>query len=194
MKSFISLSLALFVLFFSNLQAQTKTEEERTVKNPDGTTTTVKSTVVSKSEHITERNNMININVIKVVFFYNLTYYQKVSPDITLGAGVEIPTFPGVSGFGINTEMRFHTSGKGMRGFYIAPNFAFTKTNGSGYAASAGSTSVGILLGWQWLPGDDFSIGFAFGVDKYLDTNPSDVAFYDSGTLPALRLEVGYAW
>ena len=55
---------------------------------------------------------------------------------------------------------------------------------------------MGALIGWQWFPGDDFAIGLGIGADYYtgsVDENGSDFGNY-SGTVPAVRFDIGYAW
>jgi hypothetical protein len=62
-----------------------------------------------------------------------------------------------------------------------------------------GSTSpfsFGVLVGWQWFPGDQFAIGFGIGLDYYIGTIEEDNGDLErySGSVPALRFDIGYPW
>lgn len=199
------------LLSASVLQAQTKTEETRTVTDSSGNSSTTKVVILSKSRDITPLDHIITINPLKFFLFYNLSYYHRLSPIAVGGVGFQIPTLSGMKGFGINAEVRFHPSARAPRGFYLAPNVSYnslstdhtvtewddqskkyvTKT----IEATASAVTVGALLGWQWFPGDDFAIGLGIGVDYYLLSADNKDAFlsYD-GVAPALRFDIGYAW
>lgn len=186
---------------------QTKTIEKRVeVDSATGQVKTVSSEVVSTTEDITPRNHMLVINPLKFFWMYNLSYYQKLSQSAVIGGGLQMPVFEGLGGFGANAEVRFHPSAKAMRGFYVAPNVSYTILSFDSYTydgqnshyeeMSIGAVSVGVLVGWQWFPGDDFAMGLGIGVDQYFltdKTTNSSASTYD-GTLPALRFDLGYAW
>jgi hypothetical protein len=175
--------------------AQIRTEETRKTVDPaKGDTVVTQSVIISRSEDITPRKNILLINPLKFFIFYNLSYMHRVSTDVVVGGGLQTPTIGGIDGWGINAELRIHPSSKAPRGFYIAPNFSYN-------SLSIGSTtatpmSLGILLGWQWFPGDEFAMGLGIGIDHYWgsasDKN-SDFGRYD-GNAPALRFDIGYAW
>ncbi len=168
--------------------AQVKTEATRTTTDSTGKSTTVTEVIISKSEDVTPRNNMIVINPLKFFLFYNLSYFRKISETMAFGGGFQFPTIKGVEGFGVNLEIRYYPKGKTLRGFYVAPNASYNS-----FGSSVHSTSIGILLGWQWFPGDDFAIGLGLGVDQYFITDKNYSSHYD-GTFPAVRFDVGYAW
>lgn len=65
------------------------------------------------------------VSPLKIFLFYNLSYFRRLSSNVVVGGGAQIPTLAGLIGFGVNAEMRFHPSGKAMRGFYIAPNVSY---------------------------------------------------------------------
>jgi hypothetical protein len=54
-------------------------------------------------------------------------------------------------------------------------------------------TTIGILLGWQWFPGDDFALGLGIGIDHYAGSNESGYSNIE-GNAPALRFDIGYTW
>lgn len=185
--------------------AQTRTEETVTTTDSTGKEVTSKVVRVGTSEDITIRTNMIVVNPLKMFLFYNLSYYHALSKSIVVGGGLQMPTISGISGFGANAEMRWHPSGKAMRGFYVAPNVSFnsltntTEFDNSTIESSVTPISLGVLVGWQWFPGDDFAIGLGLGVDYYwvsADATDGETSVFDSydGTAPALRFDIGYAW
>lgn len=188
------ITLLIFLFMSVSIFGQVKTEEKRKTITESGDTVYTESTIISKSEDITPRNDMIVINPLKFFIFYNLTYFHKVSDKVALGGGFQIPTIGGIDGFGINAEARIYPSGKTLRGFYFAPNISYNRLDvGSGGTSAFG---FGALVGWQWFPGDDFAIGLGIGVDYYtgsLDDNDDDFNNY-SGSVPAVRFDIGYAW
>ncbi|MFZ1290924.1 MAG: hypothetical protein WAR79_12585 [Melioribacteraceae bacterium] len=190
-----SLIIFLLILFSINTSAQIVTKEKKeTVSNGD--TTLTESTIISVSEDITPRVDMIVINPLKFFIFYNLSYFHKVSDKVALGGGFQIPTIGGLGGFGVNAEARIYPSGKTLRGFYIAPNISFNRLTVDGTDGGTSAFSFGALIGWQWFPGDDFAIGLGIGVDYYtgsVDKNDNDFSNY-SGSVPAVRFDIGYAW
>jgi hypothetical protein len=175
--------------------SQIRTVETRTaVDSASGDTTITKAVIVSTTEDITPRNSMLVVNPLKFFLFYNLTYFHRLSPSSAVGFGIQVPTLGGIDGVGFNAEIRLYPSAKSLRGFYFAPNFAYNHfTNGN---ASTSPTSLGVLIGWQWFPGDEFAMGLGLGVDYYfgsISDSHSDWGRYD-GTVPALRFDIGYAW
>lgn len=210
MKKILISCIGLLALFLSSsLQAQIKTEGTKTeIDSATGQVKTTQYTELKKEEDITPRTNMITINPLKFFLFYNLSYYHAFSNNIAAGIGVQMPTLSGLSGFGVNAEMRFHPSKKALRGFYVAPNVSYNSLtndydtydeNGNPQFESSNATSfsVGALVGWQWFPGDDFAIGLGIGYDYYFISG--DIATGSSlekldGGAPALRFDIGYAW
>lgn len=183
----------LIVIFFCvTTFAQDKTIEKRSTKDSTGKVIVTESEIISKTEDITPRNYMIIINPLKFFLFYNVSFYMKINQTIALGLGAQSPTISGLNGFGVNGEVRIYTKGKSLRGFYIAPNFSVNnlKTN---YSTTATITSFGILLGWQWFPGDDFAMGLGIGIDHYTGSKGSGFSSVD-GNAPALRFDIGYTW
>jgi hypothetical protein len=174
--------------------AQVRTDEKKTtVKKATGDTTFTESVIISESVDITPRNNMLIINPLKFILFYNLSYYHKVSESVVAGGGIQFPTISGVNGIGFNAEVRFHPTGRNMRGFYLAPNISYNSL--SAEDGKADLFSIGALVGWQWFPGDEFAIGLGIGIDYYTGSAEDDNDFERySGSLPALRFDIGYAW
>jgi hypothetical protein len=188
-------TLVLFIACsIQSVSGQTRTEETRKTVTVGGDTVVTRSEIVSKSEDITPRTDLLIVNPLKFFLFYNLSYMHRVSPGVALGGGFQIPTPGGVDGWGVNAEVRYHPSGKSPGGFYLAPNFSYNSLQSGHHEATP--VSVGVLLGWQWFPGDEFAIGFGLGVDRYWGSasEGKDEIKKFSGTLPALRFDIGYAW
>ncbi len=175
--------------------AQERTDESKvTVNKQTGDTTFTESVIISQTKDITPRNHMLIINPLKFLLFYNISYFQKVSERVVVGGGIQMPTLSGLNGFGANAEVRIYPSGENLRGFYFAPNVSFN------YLSTEDGTtspfSFGVLVGWQWFPGDQFAIGFGIGLDYYIGTVEEDNGNLEryNGTVPALRFDIGYAW
>lgn len=185
----------LAVLVCSSVSAQIRTEETRKTVDPaKGDTVVTESVIITRSEDITPRKNILLVNPLKFFLFYNLSYLHRVSSDVVVGGGLQVPTLAGLEGFGVNAEIRFHPSGKAPRGFYIAPNVGYNRLRVGNLESEP--FSVGVLLGWQWFPGDEFAMGLGIGVDYYTGSSTwdnDDLARY-SGSVPALRFDIGYAW
>lgn len=186
---------ALVVLSSAHSAAQIRTEETRKTVDPaKGDTVVTESVVITRSEDITPRTNILLVNPLKFFLLYNLTYMHRVSSDVVMGGGIQIPTIAGLDGFGFNAEVRIHPSGKAPRGFYIAPNIGYYRLRVDNYESDP--FSIGVLLGWQWFPGDDFAMGLGIGVDYYVGSTTDGNEDLDrySGSVPALRFDIGYAW
>ncbi len=195
LKIIFTLALCIFLCQISFSQVRTE-ETKKTVDEKTGDSTLTRSVIISKSEDITPRNHMIVVNPLKFFLFYNLSYYQKVSSNIGVGGGIQMPTLSGINGFGLNAELRYHPSGKTLRGFYLAPNISYNYLSGDNSDISTSIFSFGGLIGWQWFPGDDFAIGLGIGIDYYVGSSSNrnnNFGNYD-GTAPAVRFDIGYAW
>lgn len=187
-------TLIFFIMFSSMILGQVVTKEKKKTVNETGDTVYTQSTIISTSEDISPRDDMIVINPLKFFLLYNISYFHKISDKVALGAGVQIPTIGGLGGVGFNAEARIYPSGKTLRGFYIAPNLTYINLTANSESASA--FAIGALVGWQWFPGDDFAIGLGIGVDYYTLSNDDiddDFNSY-SGSVPAIRFDIGYAW
>ena len=194
MKLTIFLMIAACLILCQPAFSQVRTEEKKkTVTEQKGDTTITKSVILTESEDITPRHHMIIVNPLKFIFFYNISYVQRISPAIALGVGVQSPTPAGINGIGFNAEARFHPSAKTLRGFYFAPNISYNRLWGENSDDAVSALSVGGLIGWQWFVGDDFAIGLGIGIDYYFLSASEDDDFgkYD-GTAPGLRFDIGY--
>lgn len=197
----VIMRIAIIVIIFiflnipevSYTQVETK-ETKKTVSEQKGDTTVTKSVIISESENITPRHNMIVINPLKFLLFYNISYFHRVSPTVAIGAGVQLPTLNGINGIGFNAETRFHPSAKTLRGFYFAPNISYNRLWGDNSDKGISALSVGGLIGWQWFVGDDFAIGLGIGIDYYFASENDDEFGKYHGTAPALRFDIGYGW
>lgn len=193
MKYLITI-LMITLIFSSMLFAQTKTSEVKILVNEKtGDTTYISSVSLSKIEDITPRNDLIVINPLKFLLFYNFSYFHKFSENVIAGGGFQIPTISGISGVGFNAELRFYPKGNNMGGFYIAPNISFNHI--SAESLSSDPFSIGTLFGWQWFPGDQFAIGLGIGIDHYFGSVKDHYEFHNyNGFAPALRFDIGFAW
>ncbi len=190
------LTILLLSLFFSaSILGQTKTDETKIeVNTVTGDTVFTESVTISTFEDITTRNNMIVINPLKFFLFYNISYFFQASDHAVIGFGLQAPTISEVSGFGVNAELRLYPTGKNLRGFYIAPNLSYNNLEVDDISTSP--VSLGLLVGWQWFPGDEFAMGLGIGVDHYfgkISSKNEDFGNYD-GLAPSLRFDIGYAW
>ncbi|MGB2959599.1 MAG: hypothetical protein WBG01_05685 [Bacteroidota bacterium] len=195
MRSLVAATVLLSIWFAHPAVGQTRTEETRKTVDPStGDTTVTESIIVSRSEDITRRTGVIVVNPLKFFLFYNLSYFHRVSPTVAVGGGFQIPTPSDVHGWGVNAEVRLYPSAKSPRGFYVAPNLSYNQLSSSD--AKTEPFSIGVLLGWQWFPGDEFAIGLGIGVDYYtgelIEENGSFERY--SGAVPALRFDIGYSW
>lgn len=192
----LSMMLLVSFAFVAVIFGQVKTKETKTTTDSTGRTVTTSSTIISTSEDITPRGQMIVINPLKFIIFYNMTYFHKVTDNMALGVGFQLPTISGIDGYGINAEMRLYPSGRTLKGFYFAPNISYNSLSSG--ENSTHPFSIGALVGWQWFPGDDFAIGLGIGVDYYSGSsnkNDSPVDFGDyHGSVPAVRFDIGYGW
>jgi len=194
MKTLLLALLTSCLMVLSAL-AQDKTDEKKWTIDPEtGDTIYTESVIISTTEDITPRNSMIIINPLKFLLFYNISYFHKISDHTVIGGGVQMPTISGLEGFGVNAEVRFHPSGKNLRGFYFAPNISYNNLSSDGSDESVSITSVGGMIGWQWFPGDQFAIGLGIGVDYYFFSGEDDDFSDYDGKAPALRFDIGYAW
>jgi len=189
-----TIAIILFLISFNLISAQIITKEKRIEKDSTGKETTTEATIISTSEDITPRNNMIVINPLKFFLFYNLSYYHSFNKSLGMGIGFQMPTLGGIDGFGINAEIRIYPSKKSLRGFYIAPNFSYNNLTSGG--ATVSPLSIGALIGWQWFPGDDFAMGLGLGIDYYFISSSYNGDSFGSykGSIPAVRFDIGYAW
>ncbi len=195
MKTLLVIVVLILTSWLQPATAQVRTVETRTsVDSVAGDTTVTKSVIISTSEDITPRTSMLTVNPLKFFLFYNLAYYHRLSERIAVGFGVQAPTLAGIDGFGLSAEVRVYPSARALRGFYAAPNISYNRlTSGP---VSTSPFSAGVLLGWQWFPGEEFAMGLGLGIDYYFGSvseSHNDLGKYN-GTAPALRFDIGYAW
>jgi len=191
----LSLALLMGVVMLSSGFGQEKTDEKKWTIDPEtGDTIYTESVIISKSEDITPRSDMIIINPLKFLLFYNISYFHKINDGTAIGGGIQIPTISGLNGFGLNAEIRFYPRGNNLKGFYFAPNVSYNNLSSDNSDASISVYSVGGLIGWQWFPGEQFALGLGIGVDYYFFSGEDDDFSKIKGAAPALRFDIGYAW
>ena len=186
--------LVLLVLCGLQIFAQDKTTEKRITTDSKGNKDSTEAIIISRTEDITQRTSMLIINPLKFFLFYNLSYFHRINNSMAVGGGFQFPTLKGINGFGVNAEIRFHPSKKSLHGFYVAPNVSFNNLSTSGSSSDARVFSIGVLIGWQWFPGDDFAMGLGIGIDRYFLSNSKDAFTSYDGNVPAIRFDIGYAW
>lgn len=192
MKTLLLTLLIWTAILSSGFGQERKGERKWTIDPATGDTVYTESVSIYETEDITPRNNLIVINPLKFLLFYNISYFHKINDGVAIGGGFQIPTPKDVTGFGVNAEARFYPSGKNLKGFYVAPNVSYNNLTSGGDQQSI--TSVGGLVGWQWFPGEQFAMGLGIGVDYYFFSGDDlDFDEYD-GFAPALRFDIGYAW
>ncbi len=194
MKTLSITMIVVFALLVSAFGQELTDEKKWTIDPETGDTIYTESVIISETEDITPRNNMIIINPLKFLLFYNISYFHKIGDGTAIGGGIQFPTPKDISGFGVNAEVRIYPTGKNLRGFYFAPNVSYNSLTDDDENETVSITSVGGLVGWQWFPGDQFAIGLGIGVDYYFFSG-DDEDFDDlDGFAPALRFDIGYAW
>jgi hypothetical protein len=194
MKTFLISSFFCCLMFTSAFTQDSTSQRRWTIDPESGDTVYSEAVIVSQSQDITPRHSMLIINPLKFLLFYNISYYHKISDGFAVGFGLQTPTLSGISGFGVNAETRLYPSGRNLKGFYFAPNVSYNRLSTSGSNESVSAGSVGVLIGWQWFPGDEFAIGLGLGMDYYfLSNEETDLSQYN-GTAPLLRFDIGYAW
>lgn len=194
MKKLFMILLACIAIFSIGFGQERTDERKWTIDPVTGDTIYSEAVIISQSEDITPRTSMIVINPLKFLLFYNISYFHKIDDGTAIGIGVQAPTISGIDGIGINAEVRFYPKGKNLRGFYFAPNVSYNHLSIENVSSSP--FSAGVLVGWQWFPGDQFAMGLGIGIDYYFGSvsdDNDDFGRYD-GTAPALRFDIGYAW
>src|SRR6266404_4743523 len=107
-KLSISIILLCFA-FATNTFAQIRIEGTRTEKDSTtGVTKTTKYVEVKQEEVITPRHDMITVNPLKFILFWNLSYYHAFNSLIAAGLGFQAPSVSHIGGIGINAEVRIY--------------------------------------------------------------------------------------
>jgi len=186
MKQTILILLSLLI-FTSMSFGQVRTDEKKkTVNKETGDTTYTESVIITESIDITPRNHMFILNPLKFLLFYNISYFHKISESVIVGGGIQVPTPAGVNGFGINVEVRIYPNGNNMKGFYIAPNISYNSL----------SSEEGTADPFSFGAGEQFAMGLGIGLDYYtgsVQESGQDLENF-SGTVPALRFDIGYVF
>jgi hypothetical protein len=223
MRTAIAITAAMLLLA-ATASAQTETQEKRTTETQidstgDGSVKKVEVvTSVATSRDITPRTNMVLVDPVRFYSYFNVGYQRAVSPVLSVGGSVMVPTqFTNASGAAITAEGRFYPGGTMFRGFHLGGNFTYSgiKHEYQQYDYEQGTTStistdipssLGMSLGWQMYPWDDFVLDLSFGADYNLSgPDPrnngnyfggGNLPFLNSykGFFPSIHFGVGYAW
>jgi hypothetical protein len=221
----LSAIITALVLLASVASAQTETQEKRTTETQidttaDGAVKKVETvTAVAVSRDITPRSNMIMVDPIRFYSLFNIGYQRAISPAFSLGGHVQVPTqFNDATGMAITAEGRYYPGGTIFRGFHLSGDFTYNSISREyqQYDYETGTTttttisapsSIGMRLGWQMYPWDDFSMELALGADYNLSgPDPKKEGIYSAyggdipfmntyrGLFPSFHFTVGYAW
>jgi len=109
----------------------------------------------------------------------------------------------GFSYASVDAKYKFLPSENGLEGFYIGPTAGFTHVGVDASelvdctqdcAASANALTAGVELGYTWLIGvkQNFAIGTGLGAKKLFFVGEKNGNA--SGTIPTIKLNVGYAF
>jgi hypothetical protein len=117
------------------------------------------------------KDNMITLDPLRHIAFYNISYTRAISSDIAIAVGAQNPD----NNIGVTAGLRYYMIGTALQGMYISPMVFISDDN----------FMIDALAGWQWFPEDYFTFGFGAGLSY--DNSGNSVS-------PALRLELGYPW
>lgn len=167
--------------------------------------------------------NLVSLDVLRFLGFYNLSYTRVISPAISLNVLLETPSnfligsIVQETGFGLRLEGRWNFAQKNLMGIYLAPVVGFNSSTfrpGS-LITSSGTTSdisatvtwvaMGAIAGYQFAPFQglpEFLTGFGIGTEYNIVNSTAAVGGAPSGTsIPTgntvhlrLRATIGYAF
>jgi hypothetical protein len=150
------------------------------------------------------RSMMISVNPLGLVFG---AISAELDRSLSRTSGMALSgSYFSPSGFtyaSFDAKYKFQPSGNGMAGFYIGPTAGMTHVGVDASelvdctqdcAESANAITAGLELGYQWLIGreSNFGIGTGIGAKKLFFVG--ETAGGASGTLPTLKLNVGWAF
>jgi hypothetical protein len=149
------------------------------------------------------RPNVFTIQPLNAVFqFYSAEYERAATKAVTWGVGANH-----ASGFlwdddgsytSAEFKLRYYPAGIALQGFSVGGAVGYTsvKDNNSGATStSEGAPSVGVLLEYQWLMGQQKNFAVALGLGAkavFLDTSDSTNDF--TARYPTARISVGWAF
>jgi len=144
-----------------------------------------------------EINNLISINLMKVISFYNISYFNKLDENIMIGGEFLLPSEPNVNGLGIGLECRYHFAGLAPKRMYLAGRIGYYDLKSLTDKMQVFSFSA--IIGWQAFLGEHFNIGLAFGLEYFTNSELADQSLMNtdksqSTILPLPRLELGWAF
>lgn len=181
------LILSLFLLISLNLQAQQDSTDIAKEKED----------IYSNQDHpdCNRRLNMIVTNPARYMNFYNISYYRKLACFAVLGGGLMTPSASNLNGWGANLEYRHYFFNQAFPGFYIAPRLAYHSWSSDEAKEDKTLFTFGAVAAWQFLFAEQWALGMGFGVEILSDSqNQSSVYNKYTGTVPLIRIELGYAF
>lgn len=169
------------------------------------------------------KQNLVSLDVLRFLGFYNLSYTRAITPAISITAQVETPTnfLLGAvlqeTGFGARLEGRYNFAQKNLIGIYAAPVVGFNSSTfrpGSAFTGTGGATgdfsatvtwvALGAMVGYQFAPFaglpellTGFGIGAEYGIISSTSTGtgvPATVPASSNAVYPRFRATIGYAF
>jgi hypothetical protein len=161
--------------------------------------------------------NMVSLDVLRFLGFFNLSYTRAITPAISLTAQLELPSnlITGFayneSGFGGRLEARYNFAQKNLVGIFVAPVVGF---NSSTFGPPGGGESffttswfaLGAMAGYQFAPFGglpELMLGFGLGAEYNIITSTINPGLdlptglepsTANGVLPRFRFTIGYAF
>jgi hypothetical protein len=189
MKKFVLLICSLCILVFgiAHVKAQTTSAEQISTFNT--------------SEN---KVNLVSLDVLRFLGFYNLSYTRAFSPALSLTLELETPTnfllgsIIQETGFGGRLEGRWNVAQKNLLGIYIAPVVGFNSstfragsaltqsTGTSNYSATVTWFALGAMAGYQFAPFaglPELLAGFGIGAEyNFINGTTSGTGSAPTGT------------
>lgn len=100
-------------------------------------------------------------------------------------------------GVGAGLLYRFYPGGQALWRFHYSAQAEYLEAWLTGDRATAtGGLGIGLTLGWQWFPIEDFGVGFSIGQQYVapLKSITNDALAQLFGFRPLLSFDLGYAW
>ncbi len=122
------------------------------------------------------KQNMVSLDVLRFLGFYNLSYTRALTPAISVTAQIETPSnfligsIIQETGIGARLEGRYNFSQKNLLGIYVAPVIGFNSSTfraGSSITGSTGMSASDFSATVSWLALGGM-VGWQFGVSPNL--------------------------
>jgi hypothetical protein len=150
------------------------------------------------------RKNVFTIQPLNAVFqFYSAEYERAATKAVTWGVGANYASGflwdDDVSYTSAEFKLRYYPAGVALQGFSVGSALGYTnvRDNNSGGTTpvSEGAPSLGVLLEYQWLLGQEKNFALALGLGAkalFIDTSDSSNDF--TARYPTARISIGWAY